>query len=673
MIVMENIKIRLFIGLTAAVCASGIWAGHSGVRKNPSGNDLERLQFNNPDAVVPVHHAVFGMFFVGDWDKDGLTDICTVVWPSERDWCWCGIKMYYSSKGRRRDDGTIVYDRGEWVKTLPPRDGVKGPGYWPAGKEFDPKTIHRVPEGCGYGSADYSSCRGDLNGDGLDDRIVFANDRLAYGWHDKYNDKGVWLNPHHCFSYLMWGKKYTKEDPTTYRDPLPLYQANGQQMLHRGGVNSPCLHDFDGDGDLDLLTLEAPDLLLYRENVGTRTKPSFALPRDLTDARGRRISMHLCFGMITVYDYDGDGVKDLVGMDEESGICWFKGLGVKNGLPVFGQAVTLLQQADELCYGDMATPFAVDIDGDGDEDILTGNAAGDVAIIYNLSKKGVEFPKWSAPVAVTTPDGNPVNIRAGVNGSIQGPQEAKYGYTITTAADWDGDGKIDILMNTIWGKILWMKNIGSARKPRFDYPKGIEVEWDGEQPSLKWGWFKPKTQANPNEIITQWRTTALPVDWNGDGLMDLVLCDVDGDFAFWSRVRDQKTGKLRLLPPKKVFRNMDGTPLRASRFVGKKYGEWLDGWGGASGRRKIAVTDWNGDGKLDFVINGSDNCFLFVQKKAENGQWFFEQQKETMAKEPLWSHDPVPGICDFNGDGKPDLLFGAMDGFIYYLRNPRSK
>ena len=33
----------------------------------------------------------------------------------------------------------------------------------------------------------------------------------------------------------------------------------------------------------------------------------------------------------------------------------------------------------------------------------------------------------------------------------------------------------------------------------------------------------------------------------------------------------------------------------------------------------------------------------------------------------------MPGACDFNADGKPDLLFGAMDGFIYYLRNPQTK
>ena len=31
----------------------------------------------------------------------------------------------------------------------------------------------------------------------------------------------------------------------------------------------------------------------------------------------------------------------------------------------------------------------------------------------------------------------------------------------------------------------------------------IEVEWDGAQPALAWGWQKPEGKA----LLTQWRTT----------------------------------------------------------------------------------------------------------------------------------------------------------------------
>ncbi len=44
---------------------------------------------------------------------------------------------------------------------------------------------------------------------------------------------------------------------------------------------------------------------------------------------------------------------------------------------------------------------------------------------------------------------------AGPNGSIQGPCEAKWGYTTLTVADWDGDGLPDLVVNSIWGKVVW--------------------------------------------------------------------------------------------------------------------------------------------------------------------------------------------------------------------------
>ena len=38
----------------------------------------------------------------------------------------------------------------------------------------------------------------------------------------------------------------------------------------------------------------------------------------------------------------------------------------------------------------------------------------------------------------------------------------------------------------------------------------------------------------------------------------------------------------------------------------------------------------------------------------------------------LAGHDTSPTTVDWNGDGVPDLLVGAEDGHLYYLRNPRS-
>ena len=59
-----------------------------------------------------------------------------------------------------------------------------------------------------------------------------------------------------------------------------------------------------------------------------------------------------------------------------------------------------------------------------------------------------------------------IRIQAGPNGSIQGPCEAKWGYTTLTVADWDGDGLPDLVVNSIWGKVHWYRNVGTRKAPR---------------------------------------------------------------------------------------------------------------------------------------------------------------------------------------------------------------
>ena len=47
-----------------------------------------------------------------------------------------------------------------------------------------------------------------------------------------------------------------------------------------------------------------------------------------------------------------------------------------------------------------------------------------------------------------------------------------------TFTDWDGDGDIDIIVNSITGRIVWFENIGTVTSPQLTQPKAIEVEWE---------------------------------------------------------------------------------------------------------------------------------------------------------------------------------------------------
>ena len=62
--------------------------------------------------------------------------------------------------------------------------------------------------------------------------------------------------------------------------------------------------------------------------------------------------------------------------------------------------------------------------------------------------------------------GEPVRIAAGLTGSIQGPSEKMFGYSCPTIADWDGDGKPDLLVSDVTGYHSFFRNAGGANPPR---------------------------------------------------------------------------------------------------------------------------------------------------------------------------------------------------------------
>jgi hypothetical protein len=360
--------------------------------------------------------------------------------------------------------------------------------------------------------------------------------------------------------------------------------------------------------------------------------------------------------MITpvAFDWNKDGKLDLVVGDEDGRVAYIENTGkfTDDHTPLFLPPKYFKQQADEIKFGALATPVGFDWDGDGDIDIISGNTAGYVAFFENLSGKGVASPKFAAPQLLQA-DGKTLRIMAGRNGSIQGPAEAKWGYTTQTVADWDGDGLPDLLVNSILGKVVWYRNVGTRPAPKLATAAPIEVEWEGAQPALAWGWVKPQGKA----LLTQWRTTPVAVDWNKDGLMDLVMLDQEGYLAFFERAKVD--GKLVVKSPRRVFCDENGEPLQLTKGVA-----------GRSGRRKLCVTDWDGDGQMDFLLNSS-SANLLRQVGTKDGKWLFKDEGP-LVKQNIEGHDVSPTTVDFDADGVPDFLGGAEDGKFYFLKNPRS-
>lgn len=483
----------------------------------------------------------------------------------------------------------------------------------------------------------------DYDDDGALDLVVGVGDWADYGWDDAFNDKGEWTRgPLH--GYVYWMRNQGTTEKPDYAEPKQLEAAGGPVDVF--GMPTPNLADFDGDGDLDLLCGEFLDGFTYFENQGTRSEPHFAAGSKLTSG-GKPLKMDLQMITPTAIDWDRDGDVDLIVGDEDGRVALVEHTGkIVNGVPQFLPPKYFQQQAERLKFGALVTPVSVDWDGDGDEDLVAGNSAGYIAFFENLD--GGNPPKWAPPKLLEV-DGHPIRIQAGKNGSIQGPAEAKWGYTTLSVADWDHDGKLDLIVNSIWGKVVWYRNLGGS-PAKLAAAEPIEVEWTGTPPKPAWNWWNPEGK----ELVTQWRTTPYVIDLNQDGLNDLVCLDQEGYLAFFERKKEGE--KLTLLPGERIFTNPNGDPLRLNEKNA-----------GGSGRRKLCFADWDGDGRLDLLIN-SANVDFFRNVSTDKHPWAFENRGQ-LSPHRLAGHTTSPTIVNWDKDGDVDLLIGAEDGHFYYLQN----
>ncbi len=625
---------------------------------------LDRVAFNHPGLTADLGVGLWAWPLPMDWDGDGDLDLLVACPDKPSNGVYFfenaerpGIKMPVFKKAQRLGPASadmVLSMVGNTPRIFAGQNELPNfrEGDWTTRKPvFPSKTVVPIRH-----SRDHFWRLADFDGDGNHDLLVGHGDWTDFGWFDKnewwkdYNWQGVWTGaPLH--GRVWWLRNEATDTEPKFAAPRPVL-ADGQQIdvFGRPGQN---LADFDRDGDLDLVCGEFLDGFTYYENTGSRKEPRYAAGRRLVSAQGTAIVMDLEMIVPHAIDWDGDGDTDLIVGDEDGRVAFVEHTGqILNGMPVFNPPQYFQQEADTLKCGALATPVGIDWDGDGDIDIVSGNTAGYIEWFENLSGPRVATPKWAAPRRLEA-GGKTFRIMAGPNGSPQGPCEAKWGYTTINVADWDLDGLPDIVLNSIWGRVEWLKNIGTRTAPRLAALEPITISWT-KAPRIPWHWWT----AEPNHLITQWRTTPVVVDWNQDGLPDLVMLDHEGYLAFYERRKDDKGG-LVLLPPRRAFVNEKGQQVRFNA-----------GAGGKAGRRKLSATDWDGDGKLDLLLNSANANFL-RQVASKDGDWVMRDEGSLSTKN-IEGHDVSPTTVDWDGNGIPDLLGGAEDGRLYFLQNPRA-
>jgi hypothetical protein len=196
----------------------------------------------------------------------------------------------------------------------------------------------------------------------------------------------------------------------------------------------------------------------------------------------------------------------------------------------------------------------------------------------------------------------PSNEAAGTTPPASGPGACG------SCSDFNGDGTPDLVFqnDTTRQVVVWYLS-----GPPADAPIG-------------WDWL-----ARPG--VTGWRLVSV-VDFNGDGEPDLV----------WQN---------------------DATFQVLVWYLGGSNGTTLLGWdwlatSGVDGWRLVATGDFNGDGTPDLVWQNSDGKVLVWYMGGSQGSVHQSSTWLAQSSQVGWT---IVGTNDFNGDGKPDLVWQNDD------------
>jgi len=587
----------------------------------------DRITFGRPNVRGKLSVGLWAHPAPVDIDGDGDTDL--IVSCADRP--YNGIYLFQNIGSNEEP----LFDRAEWLGPGKPdlvSADVDGDGTIDLvyrGGYFSDVVRNRLSNSVALKvTRDYHVGRDDLwhpvdwDGDGKIDLLNGTSDWREYGWDDAYDSAGKWLRgPLHGFVYF-------------YRNLGPSYAPPVKLPIDQYGSPVPNPVDWDGDGKLDLILANFVDTVFFAR----RTADGFAAPQPL-------LKMDLCMIQPRVVRWHRDGRPSLVIGEEDGRIAFAENIAPKGQQPRLAPLRYFEQVDPYLKSGALSRPVSVDWNADGKLDILAGNSAGYLQYFENTGTR--ETPEFIDRGYLTT-GGRPIRRIAGPNGSVQGPAEEKWGYSNLSVADWDLDGKLDLMVNDIWGDVLWYRNTGTPQKPELAAAQSVEVEWNGKPPKPDWVWWEPK----PKQLLTQWRTTPKMIDWDRDGLPDLVMLNHQGYLSLFRRYRCG--AKLCLHAPERVFVEPGGRFLNLAR-----------GRAGSSGRRKIELADWDGDGDLD-LISDSDEGPIWYENTGSQAKPVMAA-RGTIINAPLRGHNPTPNVADWNGDGKLDVIVGAEDGFFYYF------
>ena len=385
--------------------------------------------------------------------------------------------------------------------------------------------------------------------------------------------------------YLQNGGDSSNANMISYDTIFPAYNTSINMPVFPAAY----LIDADDDGANDLFV--SPNArgsfrniknVMWYKNVGSNANYDFRYQTD-----SFLVNEILDFGTnakVAVFDYNGDGLLDIfIGNDtyytqqfqtSKSQVALLENIGTSSA-PSFKVVTTDYANIGNFLLRQLQPAFG-DLDGDNKKDLLIGDASGYLHFFKNSGSTVANFSAMTNPQYF--------NIDASVNA-------APYIY------DLDSDGDNDIVVGRKDGTINWYINFGTANTPSF----------------------------NKDSVVLEFGKVRLQGQYEIEGSAQPFIYKQNDSLFLYTGSNRGSVFKY-YLPPSQLrggaFAFLDSNVLR--RDVGQK--------------STIAMADFNGDGKPDFVVGnslGGLNFFSSIQVDPNE----IEEKLEPMF---IWSLFPNP-------------------------------
>jgi len=359
------------------------------------------------------------------------------------------------------------------------------------------------------------------------------------------------------------------------RDGLGKFGVRKNISSNADEAKSITTSDIDGDGDLDVLSASyGDDKIAWYEN---------------TDGLGNFSSENIininADGAISVFsiDIDGDGDNDVISASYlDNKIAWYENT---DGLGTFGTEQIISSSVTKA-----TSVYAIDIDGDNDIDILSSSST-DNRIYWHEN---------------TDSQGN-FGTKQMVNSSWLFFPES------VSAADIDGDGDNDVVSaSSTYDRVVWYENNGLG--------------------SFGSGHIVSSNTIGANDV------TVYTCDIDNDGDIDILSTSLNDNKIAWSE-------------------NIDGLgTFSAEQIINNEFE-------GVS----VCASDINGDGNIDVIYGALNyNNTLIMWNDNTNGLGDFTNKRYVNGLSRR-VHSVI--ASDIDGDGDKDILSGSWNSCIAWYEN----